>query len=419
MIPRGQFHIPATTLIGSFFNLWRGDYFSEVGVSSFKSDLTKHLAAKQVELFSSCRIAFYSYLKDLNLPKGSEVLLTPITIPDMVNALVLNGLKPVFVEMDKADHSFNISDLKNKISGNTKLILSTSLCGLRPKNRELFEISKENNLLYIEDISQSPVQNYFEQDHCAQVTVISLSVGKTITTLVGGALAFGEKSTFKRPEFHSYPLKDYFKRQLRENLKIDIFTSPFIYRFFTRFCLALLSIFNKDYYFNIHKQNLVSKYNELDIFFDDIPVLRVEFPKNLFFRFNSWMAKLGQATLNNWHSSLSRRKAHRELFLREASDKLKSITAANFSEDDYFPLRAPFYVERPEEFQLFCIKRGLDCGNYGLNLCNEEEVFQEFRQSLPISREIKEHCFFLNLNEKLKRDDIVKSIKILNDYFGE
>lgn len=419
MIPRGQFHIPARALLNSFIELFSSDYYSEIGVEDFKVKLQNHLSSEQVELFSSCRIAFYNYLKHLDLPKGSEVLLTPITIPDMVNAILLNGLKPVFVEMDRDDHSFNMEDLHKKVGDNSKLILSTSLSGLRPKNQDIFETAKENDLIYIEDISQSPIEDYFKQKFCADVTVISLSVGKTITTLVGGVLCFKNKSEYVPESYNFFPRKRYFTRQLLENLKIDFFTSSFCYKYLTRFCLLLLSVVNKRAYFDIHKQNLVSKYNELDIFFDDIPVLRSEFPHELFFKFNSWMGKLGLSTLNSWKKSAMKRSDHRDIFMREASENLKARVSQNFINEGYFPIRVPFYVEDPEGFQLYCIKKGLDVGSYGLNICSDEEVFRDYHVSLPISEEIKYHCFFLNLNEKLNEIDIKKSINILNDYFGD
>jgi dTDP-4-amino-4,6-dideoxygalactose transaminase len=417
MIARGQFHIKATSLFKSFLRLLSSDYQTTNSVSSFNDQLQSHLGASQGQLFSSCRIAFYSYLKSLNLNKGSEVLLSPITIPDIVNAIILNGLRPVFVEMDINDHSMDIEDLAKKITNDSCIVLSTSLSGLSPKNKDLRDFCDEHELLYIEDISQAPIKMYFDSSFTADVAIISLSIGKTISTLVGGAIYFKNKT--KKIDYNPevYPEKSYFLRQLVENLKIDVFTNSFVYRSLTRHILKFSSLINPSYYFNIHKYNLVSKFNENDIFFDDIPVLRKEFPDNLFFRFNHWMAKLGLETMSYWDESLNKRRELKSIFMAHAEDLLKSKVATNFIENDYFTLRVPIYIDNPENFQLFCIGRGLDVGNYGLNLCNEEAVFSKFKADLPKSRYIKENCFFLNLNEKSSANSILKSVNILNDYF--
>ena len=63
MNPRGQFHIPAKILFNSFKKLLSKSFFTLTGVEKFNESPTNHLNSEQVELFSSCRVAFYSYLK--------------------------------------------------------------------------------------------------------------------------------------------------------------------------------------------------------------------------------------------------------------------------------------------------------------------------------------------------------------------
>lgn len=46
------------------------------------------------------RTLFDLYLTVKNFPKGSEVIMTAINIPDMVNIVLLHGLKPVPVDVD-------------------------------------------------------------------------------------------------------------------------------------------------------------------------------------------------------------------------------------------------------------------------------------------------------------------------------
>ena len=417
MIARGQFHIKFSDLIRSIFKLVFSDFNQTDKVSRFRNELKNHFMANDIELFSSCRIAFDQFLKSKNIEKGSEVLLCPVTIPDMINALIINGLKPVFVEMNLSNHSFCIEDLKSKISSKTCMILNTNLSGLNNLSSEVYSIAKNENLLYVDDISQAPVENYFEHDFAAEYAVVSMSIGKTITSLVGGVLISKKESLRIDPLILSKGKRSYFIRQIFENLKIDLLTSSTVYRFFTRHILFLLSRISPSTYLSIHLTNTISKYSERDIFFDDIPVLRKSFPNELYFPFSNWMAWLGQRTLKNWGNVLRKRSINRKVFLDNCSSKLKSMIAQNFIDEDYFPTRVPIYTHDVERLSLYGISKGLDMGTYGLNNCSEELVFDKFSVDLPVSRYIKTNCVFLNLSEKTSTKDLLSSIYILNDYF--
>ncbi len=417
MIARGQFHIKFIDLIGSVLKLASSDWNKSDKVHIFKKELREHFLAKDIKLFSSCRIAFDQFLKEQEIKEGAEVLLCPITIPDMINALIINGLKPVFVEMNLSTHSFCIEDLKSKISDKTCMILNTNLSGLNNLSPDVSNIAKKNNLLYVDDISQAPVQKYFTSNYAADYAVVSMSIGKTITTLVGGVLMSKSDSLEIEPVILSKGKRSYFIRQILENLKIDILTSTMVYKYFTRHLLFLLSRISPEKYLNIHLTNTISKYNERDIFFDDIPVLRKSFPDELYFPFLNWMAWLGHKTLRNWKIVLKRRSENRKIFLSHSSSKLKAAISQNFIEENYFPTRVPVYVHNVEALSLYTISRGLDMGTYGLNNCSEESVFEEYSVDLPVSRYIKKNCAFLNLSEKVKTRDLLSSIYILNDYF--
>ncbi|CBW27880.1 putative aminotransferase [Halobacteriovorax marinus SJ] len=417
MIARGQFHIQLKDLFCSFLNLFTSKLNSHKNVFKFSDQLKNHLGAKDVKVFSSCRIAFSEFLRNQNFEQGSEVLLCPITIPDMVNAIIINGLKPVFVDMNLSNHSFDIEDLENKITEKSCLILNTNLSGLNNLNTKINELAAENELILVDDISQAPVRNYFQSRGAADFTFISLSIGKTITTLVGGAIASKGELIEGQFKIIGIAKRAYFLRQLLENIKIDILTSPLFYKYFTRFSLAVLAKISPSKYMNIHQTNTITKFNEEDIFFDDIPVLRETFPEELYFPFNDWMADLGMRTLNKWKNVDEKRRRNRDIFIEYSSEATKRCVAQNFLREAYFPTRVPLYITNVERFSLFVISKGLDMGRYGLNLCSEEKVFSHFSKNLPSGRFIKENCLFLNLSEKNNEYDLVTSIEILNKYF--
>ena len=60
------------------------------------------------------RTGFYFSLKSLPKSEKNEVIITGLHIVDSVNAVILAGLKPVFVDLDLDNHCLDLIDLKKK-----------------------------------------------------------------------------------------------------------------------------------------------------------------------------------------------------------------------------------------------------------------------------------------------------------------
>ena len=154
--PRQKLYIGFFDLINAFISILFGIGFEKGNyVSKFSKKIEDYWKRKKCFPLSSARICLYYYLKSLNLSKDSEVLLTPVQIPDYINIILELGLKPVFIEMDQQTQSIDLEDLKKKISTNSKVVLATYLTGILPNVDEIAEICKKNKIFLIEDISQS------------------------------------------------------------------------------------------------------------------------------------------------------------------------------------------------------------------------------------------------------------------------
>ncbi|CAM3457035.1 DegT/DnrJ/EryC1/StrS family aminotransferase [Aequorivita lipolytica] len=89
------------------------------------------------------------------LKDNDEVLVASNTYIATILAIKQAGLIPVLVEAELRTYNFYIKSLKNSISKETKAIMPVHLYGeLAPMN-EILKISKEHNLLVIEDAAQA------------------------------------------------------------------------------------------------------------------------------------------------------------------------------------------------------------------------------------------------------------------------
>ena len=172
------------------------DMSNQDNVSEFEKELALYFNRHHCVTTSSYRMGVYHYLKSLNLPKGSEVLLTPITIPDVVNVILLLGFKPVFVDMSLENQSIQIEDLKQKLNEKSKVLILTYLSGIVSDDPELLELKQKHSLKVIEDISQAYGSKLSDgrDPFFGDIQIGSMSSGKIISTYTGGFVLTNDPS---------------------------------------------------------------------------------------------------------------------------------------------------------------------------------------------------------------------------------
>lgn len=192
---------------------------------------------KRILVTLSVRTAFDALLQALKLPQGSEIIMSAINIPGMVEIAKLHGLVPVPVDIyiDTLEPSLNL--LEEKISQKTKLILIAHLYGTTLNLDSIIEIALKHNILVIEDCAQAFCGDKYFGHPRADITLFSFGPIKSCTAL-GGALAcirnyeLAEKVT---NILVNYPTKSdfwFFKRVIKYTV-LKLLTTPKNYFYLT------------------------------------------------------------------------------------------------------------------------------------------------------------------------------------------
>ena len=98
--------------------------------------------------------ALYFALRALDIGPGDEVITTPLSWIATVNAIVLTGATPVFVDIAK-DLNINVSLIESAITPRTKVILPVHFTGRMCDMHAIMDIADRRNLLVIEDGAQA------------------------------------------------------------------------------------------------------------------------------------------------------------------------------------------------------------------------------------------------------------------------
>lgn len=134
----------------------------------------------------SVRSAFDLALRALRLPPGSEVLLSALTVPDMVRIVQAHGLVAVPVDTDESGN-VDAESLMAAISPRSRMVVVAHLFGGAMDLSEVCAIAKEHKLLVVEDCAQS-FRRVGDSGHTASdVAMFSFGPIKTSTAL-GGAV---------------------------------------------------------------------------------------------------------------------------------------------------------------------------------------------------------------------------------------
>lgn len=156
----------------------------------------------------SVRSGFDLVLQALALPPGSELLVSAVTIPHMLEIIERHGLRARPVDVDPHSLALDCRSVAGAISGQTRALLVAHLWGSRMPLDGLARLARRHGLLLIEDCAQAFDAQY--HGHAASdISMWSFGPIKTATALGGALLCFRDRGLYNtaRRLQAAYPLQ--------------------------------------------------------------------------------------------------------------------------------------------------------------------------------------------------------------------
>lgn len=138
--------------------------------------------------FNSGRSSFLAILKGLELPENSDVLLQAFTCNAAANPILWAGHNPIYIDCDSDTFNMSVTDLKAKITPNSRAILVQHTFGLPANMDEIVEVAKEHNLIVVEDCAHALGSEYKGKKvgSFGKAAFYSFSRDKIISSVYGG-----------------------------------------------------------------------------------------------------------------------------------------------------------------------------------------------------------------------------------------
>ncbi|MBN2014544.1 MAG: UDP-4-amino-4,6-dideoxy-N-acetyl-beta-L-altrosamine transaminase [Candidatus Altiarchaeota archaeon] len=169
-------------------------------VREFEEKLSSYLGCKHSVAVCNGTAALDIAVQSLELPKGSEIITTPFTFVASSNAILFNGCRPVFADINKETRNIDPESVREKITEKTKAILYVDYAGHPCDIKALQEISEEHELYLIEDVCHALGAEYRgKRLGCfADLSIFSFHPVKHITTGEGGAVVTDSSELYER-----------------------------------------------------------------------------------------------------------------------------------------------------------------------------------------------------------------------------
>ena len=124
-------------------------------VAKFEDNFRKFVKSKYCVSLGNGTDALEIAIKSINLKKGSEIIVPVNTWISTAEAVVNNGFKLVFCDVDLNDYSICLKDLKKKINSKTRAIMPVHLYGNPADMIGIKKVIKSRNIKLIEDCAQA------------------------------------------------------------------------------------------------------------------------------------------------------------------------------------------------------------------------------------------------------------------------
>lgn len=179
--------------------LWQTHWLTNMGEKhqELQSQLINYLKTDNITLFTNGHLALECVIAALRL-KG-EIITTPFTFASTTHAIVRNGIKPVFCDINTDDYTIDVDKIESLITEKTSAIIPVHVYGNICNIEEIEKIARKYNLKVIYDaahafgitVNGNSIANF------GDAAMFSFHATKVFNTIEGGAVAYKDKMLSK------------------------------------------------------------------------------------------------------------------------------------------------------------------------------------------------------------------------------
>ena len=425
-IPRAYYYMSLFEPLRSSLKLLTGAHKRNGRVQEFEKEYVSTFGNKNISFVSHARTGLYYCLKSLNLPKGSEVLMTPINIPDMVNMIRICELKERFSDIRLDDYSIDLEDAKSKLTENTKVLFVTHLNGIVPDMEKIIAFCRENSLILLQDCTQN-IGAKFKGRNLESFSDLSFSALcdlKVIHTHIGGVI--NSTSIEVKNKIDEIISKEscvlsisYFSRFLVEDMIAVIILNKYI---FSLFISPVLNIFERligaegvENFTKGKGLKIGPLYLLKGLFGGGGNVLKREIPKGMLYRYSNLQADIGLRRLKSYKILDEKRILNSHTMYENLNCTGNQLALLREDAEHVF-WKLPFRTDLIIPLQKYLSENGVDSAKSNLKCLNEIREFQS-KDVTPVAHFLSMNTLYIPAHPYLSKREILKISVLINEFF--
>jgi perosamine synthetase len=164
-------------------------------VRRFEEEFAEYIGVDHAVAVANGTAALDLILKAYGISEGDEVITTPFSFIATANAILYQGARPVFADIEPTTYNLNPERVLELISPRTKAIIAVHLYGHPADMKALHEIAEDHGLVLIEDAAQAHGALYMGKKvgSLGDAAAFSFYATKNMTTGEGGMVTTNDK----------------------------------------------------------------------------------------------------------------------------------------------------------------------------------------------------------------------------------
>ena len=170
-------------------------------VLEFEKKFKKYVNSKNCIAVNSGTAALNLALSIYDI-KNKEVIIPSLTFIATANAVIMNGGKPIFVDIDPYTLNIDTEKIENSITEKTRVILPVHFAGLSCDLSKIHSLAKKYNLKIIEDAAHAAGASYKNKKIGSHSMAVCFSFHpiKNLAMPTGGLISINDKNHKKSRE---------------------------------------------------------------------------------------------------------------------------------------------------------------------------------------------------------------------------
>lgn len=187
---------PLDEFVNEIRELWDTHILTNMGIKhkALEKQLCAYLKVPNISLMVNGHLALELVIQAMDL--RGEVITTPFTFASTTHAIVRNGLKPVFCDINPETFTIDVDKIEKLITNKTSAIIPVHVYGNICDVEKIAELAKKYNLKVIYDAAHAFGEEYkgVGVGSFGDASMFSFHATKVFHTIEGGAVCYKDEA---------------------------------------------------------------------------------------------------------------------------------------------------------------------------------------------------------------------------------